>query len=36
MALDMTDAALQLGRTPSLLKRRQRLAQKDAPARRLL
>jgi hypothetical protein len=36
MALDMTDAALQLGRTPSLLKRRERLAKKEAPGRRLL
>jgi len=36
MALDMTDAALQLGRTPALVKRRERLAKKEAPSRRLL
>jgi len=36
MALDMTDAALRLGKTESLLKRRARLEKKPSPARRLL
>ncbi len=36
MALDMTEAALRLGKTDSLLKRRARLEKKPSPARRLL